>query len=99
MPDELTFREAIHSVRAFHERVGAPVATKPCVLPSRPGEARFAALELITLARRLRERSEGNLDLLTSRVAFALEELADWAAAHDEQSLVAAADAIGDCDR
>jgi len=90
----LSLTEAVEMVRRFHRHIGAPIVAKPQLLPGTPKEADFLAARIENLGR-LARRSADN-DPFLERLALALEELAEWAAAHAKRDLVAAADAWAD---
>lgn len=83
------------AVTDFHLAIGAPVASGPQLLPCRESAARTMADRLRAQRTLAAELSEAPGDLM-SRLALALEELAEWLEAHAEGDLVAAADAWGD---
>ncbi|MHC4406228.1 MAG: pyrophosphohydrolase domain-containing protein [Planctomycetota bacterium] len=90
----MDFNQTIEMVRQFHQHIGAPIADKPQLLPGKPREADFLAARIANLGRLARRGAGG--DSFLERLALALEELAEWAAAHAKQDLVAAADAWAD---
>jgi predicted HAD superfamily Cof-like phosphohydrolase len=81
-------------VRQFHQHIGAPIAAKPQLLSGSRKEAWWLAGKIENLGR-LARRGAGS-DAFLARLALALEELAEWAMAHANQDLVAAADAWAD---
>ena len=90
----MSLTETVRLVRQFHRHIGAPIADKPRLLPGKPKQADFIGARIANLGR-LARRGAGN-DPFLERLALALEELAEWAMAHAEQDLVAAADAWTD---
>jgi predicted HAD superfamily Cof-like phosphohydrolase len=90
----MDFAAAFSKVRQFHHHIGAPIASKPQLLPGKPKEADFLAARIKNLGS-LARRGAGN-DAFLARLALALEELSEWAMAHANQDLVAAADAWAD---
>ena len=90
----MSLTETVRLVRQFHQHIGAPIADKPQLLSGKPKVADFIGAR-IGLLGRLARRGAGN-DPFLERLALALEELAEWAMAHAEQDLVAAADAWAD---
>jgi predicted HAD superfamily Cof-like phosphohydrolase len=90
----MDLNQTTEMVRQFHQHIGAPIADKPQLLPGKPREADFIGARIANLGR-LARRGAGN-DPFLERLALALEELAEWAMAHVNQDLVAAADAWAD---
>ena len=90
----MSLTEAVKSVRQFHRHIGAPIADKPQLLPGKPKAADFIGARIEQLGRLARRRADN--DPFLERLALALEELSEWAMAHAEQDLVAAADAWAD---
>ena len=86
--------DAIRMVRRFHHHIGAQVADEPQLLPCHPVAARWLALQVEKLSHTAAQGAGD--DVLLSRVALTLEELAEWIQAHADQDLVAAADAWAD---
>ena len=82
-------------VTEFHQRIGAPVASSPRLLPCDQGQARKSARLLRDLLTAIGEAKTSG-DELNSRLRLAIEELAEWVEAHADSNLVAAADAWGD---
>ena len=90
----MSLTETVGLVRQFHRHIGAPLADKPRLLPGRPQQADFIGARIEQLGR-LAKRGADN-DPFLERLALALEELSEWAMAHAEENLVAAADAWAD---
>ena len=90
----MSLTEAVKMVRQFHQHIGAPIADKPQLLPGRTQQADFIGARIANLGR-LAKRGADN-DPFLERLSLALEELAEWAMAHANQDLVAAADAWAD---
>jgi predicted HAD superfamily Cof-like phosphohydrolase len=93
---EITLDEAIKLVGSFHQRIQAPIAEKPTLLARHPGKALGATILVNQLAQRFTRIADGDKDLLLSRAAMELEELAEWLLAHAQANLVGVADALGD---
>ena len=92
----MSLSAAIRNVRTFHQRIGAHVSTQPMLLPCRQHAARWLALQIRDLIHVATEGSDGATDLLLSRLAMTLEEIAEWLEAHADQDIEAAADAWAD---
>ena len=90
------FAEAQEMVTQFHERIGAPVASSPRLLPCNQQKAKHFAKQLEALSKAVADEANGTTDVLLSRTAMALEELAEWLAAHSDGDLHGAADAVAD---
>ena len=90
----MSLTETVKIVRQFHQHIGAPIADKPQLLPGEPKEADFIGARIANLGRLARRGADN--DPFLERLALALEELSEWAMAHAEQDLVAAADAWAD---
>src|SRR5688500_4636488 len=88
--------EALESVRSFHARIGAPIATSPQLLSGHPGKTLAACVLVGRLAKELSQYADGEKDIVLCRAAMDLEEVAEWLLAHANCDLVRAADAIGD---
>lgn len=87
--------DALAAVRQFHRHIAAPAASTHCLLPHSKTNAALLVQELQQFARKL-ARMSGKTDMLVSRLAMAIEELAEWVDAHNRSDLVAAADAFAD---
>ena len=87
--------QCIKKVTQFHQHIGAPVRHEPALLPCCPDEAARISKELYGLIERYGHSGKQPTEFL-SRFLLAAEELAEWAEAHAEQDLIAAADAWGD---
>jgi len=87
--------QCIEKVIRFHQHIGAPIRQQPTLLPCCPDEAARISKELYGLIERYGHSDKQPTEFL-SRFLLAAEELAEWAEAHAEQDLVAAADAWGD---
>jgi predicted HAD superfamily Cof-like phosphohydrolase len=86
---------ALDQVREFHGRIGAQIADRPGLLACDKQQAELIAAAL----RRVLEQCHAATpppDSLASRLALAVEELAEWVEAHAAGDLTAAADAWGD---
>lgn len=92
----LTLDEAVGLVRSFHQRIQAPIATRPTLLARHPGKALGATIQVGKLAAEFAQIADGGKDLLLCRAAMELEELSEWLLAHAQSNLVSAADALGD---
>ena len=90
----MDLNQTAQMVRQFHQHIGARIADRPQLLVGKPREADFIGARIEQLGR-LARRSADN-DPFLERLALALEELSEWAMAHAEQDLVAAADAWAD---
>jgi predicted HAD superfamily Cof-like phosphohydrolase len=90
----MDFNRTTEMVRQFHQHIGAPIADKPQLLSGKPEEADFVGARIANLSRLARRGADN--DPFLERLALALEELAEWATAHVNQDLVAAADAWAD---
>ena len=90
----MEMQDALAMVRRFHCHIGASVADKPQLLPCHTIAARWLALQIEKLSRTAADGAGD--DVLLSRVALALEELAEWLQAHADRDLTAAADAWAD---
>lgn len=89
-------QEYVDQVRDFHQRIGAPIATSPSLLPCDTGDAAELGAQIHAVASRCRQMTQTVGDL-PSRLSLSLEELAEWVESHAGGKLVAAADAWGDC--
>jgi predicted HAD superfamily Cof-like phosphohydrolase len=87
--------DAMLAVREFHQQVGAPIADTPALLPCDATDAQELANQVTELGRTALELSRDD-DVLLSRTAMMLEELAEWLDAHAAGDLIAAADAWAD---
>lgn len=94
--DALTVVDLLDAVREFHRRIKAPIAAKPHKLNCDPASALSFSIRLGKLSRDLALASNGMRDVALGRAALAVEELAEWLAAHANGDLVAAGDALGD---
>jgi predicted HAD superfamily Cof-like phosphohydrolase len=87
---------AVAAVRQFHVRMNAPRADTPTLLPCDVHDAiEFSSL-LAEFADEARNRGHATSDVLLLRTAMAMEELAEWLAAHAEGDLIEVADAWAD---
>ncbi len=90
-----TLEKQLNQVAEFHRKIGETVAESPELLDH------CADLDR-DLARALRQtidsfnRNDKPKTQLTRRALMAIEELAEWIEAHNEDDLIAAADALGD---
>jgi predicted HAD superfamily Cof-like phosphohydrolase len=94
--DGLTLNECMGFVRRFHARIKAPIATSPQTLPCDPASALAFSLRLTRLSKDLANAANGTADILLSRAAVAVEELAEWLVGNANGDLIATADALGD---
>ena len=92
----MNLQDAQEMVADFHRHIGARIADKPQLLTCRSHATRWLAMQIEALAKTAAQGADGTTDLLLSRVALALEELAEWLTAHADNNLTAAADAIAD---
>ena len=88
-------QDALNSVRQFHAAMNAPIFTYPNLLPCDRNAAAALAERVGTLAMASMAAASAD-DVLLRRASMALEELAEWLAAHSQGDLVAAADAWAD---
>ena len=88
-------QNALDSVREFHVKMHAPISLSPTLLDCDRNAA-------VVLAERVSDLATGAMaaaskdDVLLRRVSMALEELAEWLAAHVHGDLMEAADAWAD---
>jgi len=95
--DLLSLRACVSLVRRFHQRIKAPIAATPQTLKCDPASALMFSNRLLTLSEELAAAAaNGTEDVLLSRAAMAVEELAEWLAANVKSDLPGAADALGD---
>lgn len=87
--------DAMKAVLEFHEKVGAPVANSPALLPCDATDAQELADQVADLGRTALELSRHD-DVLLHRASMALEELGEWLTAHSRGDLDAAADGWAD---
>jgi predicted HAD superfamily Cof-like phosphohydrolase len=92
----LEIANAVAAVRQFHDRMNAPRADAPTLLPCDVDDAIEFASRLADFAKETRSRGGITNDVLLIRAAIAMEELAEWLAAHAEGDLIAVADAWAD---
>ena len=92
----MPMRDAMESVRAFHDKMNVPQQRTPTLIPGDRRLAQDFAERLSSLS--FQALGVGTLegDLLLLRLSLALEELSEWLAAHANGDLVAAADAWAD---
>ncbi len=90
----MSLTETVSLVHQFHQHIGAPIADKPQLLSGKSRAADLIGARIANLGRLARRGADN--DPFLERLALALEELAEWAMAHAEQDLVAAADAWAD---
>ena len=96
-PDNgMTLEECVGQVRAFHERIRAPIATSPHTLRCDSASALAFSERLALLAKDMADAGAIAKDVLLSRAAMAIEELGEWIAANAHGDLTASADALGD---
>jgi len=93
---QMNLQDAQKMVADFHQHIRTTIADEPQLLPCRSHAARWLAMQIEGLARTAAQGVDGTMDLLLSRAAMSLEELAEWLTAHADNDLVAAADAITD---
>ncbi len=95
--NHLTIRQCLNLVTQFHNQIKAPVcAGPPQLLSSDPARALSLSKCLARLSQEMADEASDGQDQLIGRAAMAVEELSEWLAAHAEQDLVAAADALVD---
>ena len=94
--DTLSLAECVHMVRRFHEQIRAPIAATPQALKCDPASALIYSDRLMQLSKEVADEANGTTDVLLSRAAMTLEEIAEWLAANGKGDLPAAADALGD---
>lgn len=88
-------QDALYCVREFHAKMNAPISPCPTLLTcDRTAAATLAERVSILAADAMAGAPEG--DVLMRRASMALEELAEWLAAHAQGDLVAVADAWAD---
>lgn len=87
---------ALDDVREFHQKMRAPISRSPRLLPGDATTAGVIANRLNTFADETASVAASSGDLLLSRAAMAIEELAEWLTAHERGDLMAAADAWAD---
>lgn len=92
----MNLANVVAAVRQFHDRMNAPRADTPTLLPCDVHDAIEFASRLADFASEARHRGTTTNDVLLLRAAMAMEELAEWLAAHAEGGLVAVADAWAD---
>jgi predicted HAD superfamily Cof-like phosphohydrolase len=92
----MSLTESVAAVRQLHHRMNAPTADSPTMLPCDVHDAIEFASRLADFADEARLRGSNTNDVLLLRAAMAMEELAEWLAAHAEGDLVAVADAWAD---
>ena len=90
----MDLNQTTEMVRQFHRHIGAPIANNPQLLSGKSREADFIGARIALLGRLARRGADN--DPFLERLALALEELSEWAMAHANQDLVAAADAWAD---
>jgi predicted HAD superfamily Cof-like phosphohydrolase len=88
-------QDTLDSVRQFHAAMNAPISPYPTLLPCVRNAAAAIAERVNSLAMETMAAAPED-DVLLRRVSMALEELAEWLAAHAQGDLVAAADAWTD---
>ncbi|WP_339912349.1 nucleoside triphosphate pyrophosphohydrolase family protein [Symmachiella dynata] len=88
-------QDALDSVRQFHARMDAPISLSPTLLACDRNAAAVLAELVSTLATGAMAAASKD-DVLLRRTSMALEELAEWLAAHAQGDFVAAADAWAD---
>jgi predicted HAD superfamily Cof-like phosphohydrolase len=87
---------ALDDVREFHQKMNAPTARSPRLLPGNATTAGELAARLHTFADETASVAGTSGDILLARAAMAMEELAEWLTAHERSDLIAAADAWAD---
>jgi len=89
----MSLESHLTTVRTFHQLIGERIASQPSLLPGDREEANQMAKELRTISTRFSEHTENKL---VCRAAMAIEELSEWLAAHVQEDLVEATDALAD---
>lgn len=92
----MNLANVVAAVRQFHDRMNAPRADAPTLLLGDIHDAIEFGSRLADFAIEARLRGTTTNDVLLLRAAMAMEELAEWLAAHAEGDLVAVADAWAD---
>lgn len=87
---------ALDDVREFHKKMRAPISRSPRLLPGNATTAGATAVRLQAFADEAVSMAAESGDVLLSRAAMAIEELAEWLTAHADGDLAAAADAWAD---
>jgi predicted HAD superfamily Cof-like phosphohydrolase len=88
--------DAVTAVKAFHDKIGALTSSAPRLLPGDADRARSFADRVSSLCFQAFGCGIMEGDVLLLRLSLALEELAEWLAAHAKGDLVGAADAWAD---
>lgn len=86
----------INDVRDFHQKMRAPIADSPMLLPGNAATAGATAARLQAFADEAASPAAESGDVLIARAAMAIEELAEWLTAHEQSNLITAADAWAD---
>jgi len=94
--EPLALNDCLRLVRAFHQRIRAPIAQSPTLLPCDSASALIYSQRLTRLSKEIAASANGVKDQLLCRAAMAAEELAEWLEAHGKGDVTAAADALGD---
>ncbi len=88
-------QDALDCVRQVHTKLDAPISLNPTLLACDRNTSFALADRVSTLATEAMAAASAD-DALLLRASMALEELAEWLAAHAQGDLVAAADAWAD---
>lgn len=80
----------IDDVREFHQKMRAPIARPPRLLPGNATMAGAIAVRLQVFADETAQTVAATNDVLLARAAMAIEELAEWLTAHERSDLIAA---------
>jgi predicted HAD superfamily Cof-like phosphohydrolase len=88
-------KRQLQLVREFHRKIGEVISDEPRLLDHHGESDDGLAQDLRQIIASRRSRS-GDHSEVTTRALMAVEELAEWIEAHNEDDLVAAADAWAD---
>jgi predicted HAD superfamily Cof-like phosphohydrolase len=92
----MSLDDAVCQVRQFHRHIGAPVGDRPDLLRGDPTHTALLGTDLLKLSLAANDLGGQGGGPLLARLAFTLEELAEWLFAHARGDLAAAADAWAD---
>lgn len=88
-------KSQLELVREFHRKIEEVISDEPRLLDHQVASDRGLAQDLRTIIESRRSKS-GSRSEVTKRALMAIEELAEWIEAHNDDDLVAAADAWAD---
>tara|TARA_R110002096_G_scaffold40335_1_gene109737 strand:+ start:2917 stop:3390 length:474 start_codon:yes stop_codon:yes gene_type:complete len=88
-------QDALDFIRQFHTKMDAPISLNPTLLACDRNASFALADRVSTMATETMAAASAD-DVLLRRASMALEELAEWIAAHAQGDLVAVADAWAD---